>query len=128
MGRPIKNYKKAFWKVFSEYIRKRDKYVCISCGKQLTKETSDAGHYIPKTAGLTLYFDERNVHAQCTHCNRFMHGNLAKYALALIRKYGQDILEKLDMKRNLKVRYTDFDYQVLIKEYKKKIKDLTNVL
>lgn len=114
--------KKKFWKVFSEYIRRRDNGVCISCGKKDEWKYTDAGHYIAKTGGLSIYFDEQNVHAQCTGCNRFRHGNLAQYALALRAKYGEQILEKLEWKRRQLIQIHNEEYKRLIEEYKSKIK------
>ena len=91
--------KKQLWTIFSKYIRIRDDGVCFSCGKKDDWKNTDAGHYVPKTAGLALYFDEKNVNCQCTACNRFRHGNLSQYALALRQKYGEKILEELEWKR-----------------------------
>jgi 5-methylcytosine-specific restriction endonuclease McrA len=120
----MKDAKKSLWKVFSEYIRRRDKGVCISCGKRADWKTMDAGHYIPKTSGLALYFDERNVNCQCTSCNRWMHGNLSAYAIALIKKYGPDILEELDSQRNVIKKISEDEYKGMIEIYKNKIKSL----
>jgi len=125
MNKPSRQtLKKKFWKVFSEYIRRRDKGVCISCGKRDDWKNQDAGHYIPKTKGLSIYFDEKNVNCQCTYCNRFMHGNLTTYAIALRRKYGEEILEELEVKRRLFTKITESDYLQFIKLYKDKIKEL----
>lgn len=124
LDKSSKDLKKKLWKVFSEYIRQRDKGICISCGKKDDWKNTDAGHYIPKTAGLSIYFDERNVNCQCTYCNRFMHGNLSRYAIALRRKYGENILEELDEMR-VKTRKIDVvEYTNLIAYYKEKIKEL----
>jgi len=116
--------KKKFWKVFSEYIRRRDKGICISCGRVERWQDCDAGHYIPKTAGLSIYFCEKNVNAQCTACNRFRHGNLSQYALGLRRKYGEQILEELDWKRKQIIQIHDHEYKQFIEIYKNKIKEL----
>lgn len=118
----LKGYKRDLWKVFSLYIRLRDNGVCISCGKKDDIRKMDAGHYIPKTAGLSIYFDERNVHCQCTYCNRHMHGNLSKYALGLIEKYGDGILQELETRRNEFIKFNIYDYQELIEEYKERVK------
>lgn len=117
--------KKLTWKVFSEYIRQRDDGTCISCGKKDFWRKMDAGHYIPRTAGLSLYFDERNVNCQCTYCNRWMHGNLAKYAIALRKKYGETILEELDEKRKEFKRYNMIEYQQMIEKYKIKVLEVS---
>lgn len=58
--------KKSLWQIFSRYIRHRDNWTCITCGKYATGAGMHAGHYIPKSVGgIELYFDEENVHAQC---------------------------------------------------------------
>ena len=115
--------KKQLWIYFSKYIRQRDKGVCISCGKADEWKNTDAGHYVPKTAGLSLYFDEQNVHSQCTGCNRFRHGNLSQYALALKSRYGEGILEELEKKRTQIKKTTVQEYKDLIVLYKNKILD-----
>ena len=113
--------KNRLWKVFSEYIRKRDNGVCISCNKKEDWKLQDAGHYIAKTGGLSIYFDERNVHSQCTGCNRFRHGNLPDYALALQRRYGPNILQELkDQKQKIR-KISNKEYLELIDYYKNKV-------
>ena len=78
---------------------------------------SVAGHYVPKSYGLSLYFDERNVNSQCSGCNLFKHGDLSSYAVALRKKYGPDILEELDAKRKEVKKYTRAEYEELIRKY-----------
>ncbi len=115
--------KKELWIIFSKYIRQRDEGKCISCGKSDYWRNMDAGHYIPKTAGLAIYFDERNVNCQCTYCNRWMHGNLSQYALALQKKYGNSILEELDIKRRNLTKISVLEYRQMIEIYKNKLLD-----
>lgn len=119
--------KKSLWRVFSEYIRQRDGGVCISCGKGDFWRNMDAGHYVPKTAGLSLYFDERNVNCQCTYCNRWMHGNLSRYAIALRKKHGETILEELDSERVKIKKIEPAEYNRLIDYYKEKTKALKSL-
>lgn len=89
----------------------------------------DAGHYVPKNrGGLLLYFDERAVNSQCTYCNRFLHGNLDSYAIALRKQYGDSILEELaELKRKghgLKLPRSWFVER--IEYYQNKINELDN--
>lgn len=122
-----KQLKKQLWTVFSQYIRLRDKGVCISCGKKDNWRNMDAGHYIPKSngsAGMSTYFDTANVNCQCTRCNRFLHGNLSQYALALKKKHGDSILEDLENIRMMYVKYTSDVYESLITTYKQKVEKL----
>ena len=121
--------KDKFWKVFSEYIRRRDSdwqgmATCCTCGKVKHWKEMDAGHYNPKTDGLSMYFEEKNVHAQCNPCNRFGHGKLNNYAIFLRRKYGEQILEELDYKKRQFIKITEQDYERFIELYKDKIKNL----
>jgi len=121
------NWKKRFWKVFSEYIRRRDRGQCFTCSTRKDYKEMDAGHYIP--AGVcqlapALYFSEKNVHCQCTACNRFKHGNLSVYAINLVRKYGPNILTELDHLKNQHTKWTDWTYKVYIDEYKRKLEEL----
>lgn len=118
------------WAVFSKYIRQRDAdengmAACISCGTVKHYSEGDCGHYIPKSVSLALRFDERNNNFQCVGCNQFRHGNLTQYALALKRKYGENILEELDRDRRIGegFRISEAGYQELWEKYKAKIKD-----
>lgn len=122
MRNKTQRLKSKLWKVFSQYIRK--KYAdqngiveCVSCGKKDHWKEMDSGHYIPKSVSLSLMFDERNVHPQCTGCNRFRHGNLTTYALALQKKYGLGILEELDSQRHKITKISVSEYEELIKKY-----------
>ena len=87
-----KNY---LWTAYvSPFIRKRDcnpTAKCISCDKTITYETSDAGHFVPKSAGKFFYWNEDNIHAQCPDCNRFgSHDSGAIYYQNLCEKIGKD--------------------------------------
>lgn len=118
----LSTLKKKCWKVFSEYIRKKyadeDGVVnCVSCGKPEHWKNLHAGHYIPKSLGLSIYFEEKNVHPQCAGCNTFRHGNLSMYALALKEKYGEGILEELDEIRKQQVKFSKSDYREMIEKY-----------
>lgn len=121
--------KKRLWIVFSLFIRQsyadwQGNVACFTCGIVKHWKEMDAGHYHPRTDGLSLYFEEKNVHPQCTACNRFRHGNLTMYAIALRRKYGESILEELEWKRRQKITITEDEYNEFIMVYKNKIKEL----
>ena len=100
------------WSTFSKWIRNRDKR-CVTCGNT---ETLQAGHFWH----ACLDFDEVNINAQCTGCNKWRHGNLAKYSTYLIRKYGIEDFHALDLRhtRALAGEYkTEQDYEDLILKY-----------
>jgi hypothetical protein len=117
------------WDAFSKFIRQReaneDGFVaCFTCGNNGHWKDMDAGHYIPKSVSLALRFDERNVQVQCVGCNQWRHGNLTQYALALKRKYGENILEELDRDRRLGEGFKIYEsgYVELFEKYAAKLK------
>src|SRR5574343_407265 len=82
--------KKDLWKVFSAYIRKRDNNICFTCGRKGEGSGMHAGHFVPKSVGgLSLYFHEDNVHAQCYNCNINLGGNKYEYGKRLGDKAEQ---------------------------------------
>lgn len=94
-------------KSFQRYVRLRDKDLpCISCNNSNTKDWA-GGHYFSAGMYSGLMFDERNCHKQCnTHCNKYLSGNLLEYRKGLIKRFGNEFVEKLesesDQKRNYK--------------------------
>lgn len=113
------------WTVFSLFIRRRDADVngmaaCISCGTVKHYTEGDCGHYVPKSVSLVLRFNETNNNFQCRSCNLFRHGNLTAYALALKKKYGDNILEELDeiRRNNQGFKISEADYEEIYNRYK----------
>lgn len=93
----VSKKKKLLWEVFTKYIKLRDNYTCVTCGQHSKGQGMGGGHYIAKGAcGADYYFHEKNVHAQCTHCNLTLEGNRPAYRAFIIKKYGQEVLEDLE--------------------------------
>lgn len=111
--------KGVYWYFFSLFIRKRDveKYgTCISCGRPVTVETSQAGHFMPASScGRDLLFDERNVNAECSQCNAWDETHLLGYAEGLDRRYGSGTARSLRLQRD---RYR-FGRDGVVKDWKK---------
>ena len=119
----VKRLKRILWeKYFSPYIRIRDKYICFTCGKQLDKYTSHAGHFIPRGSYSDTMYDETNIHCQCPGCNTFKHGNLREYTLKMIDKYGREKVEELKKRSQTVKRCKAEELEGLIETYKSKIK------
>ena len=87
----VSTMKKKAWAVFSKWIRNRDGNRCFTCGKVGEGSGMHAGHYIPRSLSSYLYFDERNVHAQCFRCNIHLFGNADEYASRLGEKAVHDL-------------------------------------
>jgi hypothetical protein len=123
----LAKWKKEFWKTFAIYIKKRDKGVCITCGKVgLSGYEYQAGHCIPAGASpLKLYFDERNVSGQCMRCNQFLGGMGAVYRDKVDIKFGKGTFKELEkLLGDNSIIYDKKDYHNLIEKYKQKIEDL----
>ena len=118
----IPTLKRKLWKVFSLYIRERDSFKCITCGKVSVGQGMHCGHFIPKAVGgMALYFCETNNHAQCYNCNINLGGWGERYAEVLERKYG---IEKVNEMRGLihKIeKWSELDYLNKIEYYKDKL-------
>jgi len=118
--------KKELWKLFSEYIRRKDTVngiaICFTCGRKNEWKLMHGGHYIRASAGLSTYFDEQNVHVQCYACNIWRDGNSDEYALRLQERYGQDILNELNRRKHKIIK--DFHFEEKIRYYQEKIKSL----
>ena len=114
-------------RLFSEFIRKRDTKGgfgrCISCGKIITYDTSDCGHYVNRKH-MSTRFDEQNCNAQCRSCNRFDEGNIQGYRKGLIAKYGEKVVDMLEYKKHNVSCLGVNELEILIKHYKQKIKEL----
>jgi len=111
-------------RLFSLFIRKRDCTPigrCISCGKIITFETCDCGHYINRKH-MSTRFDEMNCNAQCRACNRFDEGAIQGYRKGLIEKYGHHVVEMLEIKKFNICPMKEADLDILIKYYLDKIK------
>ena len=78
-------------KIFSEFIRRRDTPggigKCCTCGKFITYETCDAGHWQSRGLKNTRY-NGLNVAAQCISCNRFQEGRKDRHRDFIEKKYG----------------------------------------
>lgn len=122
-----KSIEKRLDRVFSEYIRKRDTKngygKCCSCGRLTAFEDGDCGHFINRKWRSTRW-DESNSHFQCRRCNRFDEGNAAGYALFILDRYGREKVDYLRAVSRETARFTDSEGELMIAEYKQKIKAL----
>ena len=106
------------WKVFSQWIRKRDPY-CVThlvMGKQVPSE--NAGHFHHNV----LDFDEENINGQCINCNKWNSGRLAEYSIYLLKKLGKKKFDALNIRhfRAMKAEKHDEQYyQDIIDKYEK---------
>lgn len=112
--------------VVNRFIRLRDdKAPCISCGRHHTGQYH-AGHYLSVGAMPTLRFNELNIHKQCSACNNYLSGNIARYRINLIEKIGLEKVEWLEGKHE-PLKLTIPEILQIKAEYRAKIKQLNEV-
>ena len=93
----LKALKMTTWQAMSRFVRARDK-LCVTC----SGPGEHAGHYRHNSersqslGGNALWFDLRNINAQCNACNNYRSGNLNEYAIFLEKKHGPGILQELN--------------------------------
>lgn len=99
----VSDWKKECQKAFNAYIRARDYgKVCISCNRHISDiealrgHNVDCGHYRSVGAASHLRFNTYNAHSQCVQCNRDYSGNVVDYRINLIRRIGQDKVDRLE--------------------------------
>ena len=113
----VATLKKVLDQVFSQYIRQRDKGVCVTCGTKKPWKEQQNGHYVPRGHNATR-FDERNCNCQCIGCNVFKKGNMDEYTLFMIRKHGVEVLEELNKLKYKTKQFTSQELQEMIDHYK----------
>lgn len=122
------------WKIFSEYIRRRDALEysggdiakCCTCSHVAHWKEMDCGHFISRRH-LATKFDEKNNGIQCKGCNGFGSGKQFEYSIFLDNKHGKGTAEMLLAKSRNACKWGKFEYNLLIDEYKKKVKELQKV-
>jgi len=110
---------------FSKYIRR--KYLredglleCWSCHKLHAMSEMDCGHFVGRQHKATRFLEE-NCHPQCRYCNRYIEGNKDAYALSLVKHYGPDILERLQVEKHKTLHLLAADLIEIINRYKAKL-------
>ena len=111
----MKRLETVTWTIFSQYIRLRDSIKCGSighdwvecytCGKDILVKEAHASHFIPR-GKHSVRFNEMNVNSCCVYCNKYLHGNLGKYAIHLEEEYGKEALSQLIMLEQVIHKFT----------------------
>ena len=87
------------WIKISKKVKERDAgKPCISCGKTMQPHEIQAGHFIARNKCKEFYYDLRNIHAQCWHCNnnhQKQQETHEAFRNGLISRYGAEYVEDL---------------------------------
>uniref|UniRef100_A0A6H1ZPX5 Putative lambda recombination protein n=1 Tax=viral metagenome TaxID=1070528 RepID=A0A6H1ZPX5_9ZZZZ len=99
---------------------------CCTCGKLIRRldRNCHAGHFVTKGHGGSsgVYWDERNIHAQCNNCNRWQEGNQVEYYPFMLEKYGQAVIDELRLKHRLPRPNSIDEYGIYYREAYKELK------
>ena len=116
--RALKNAKQRAIDAFQMWVRYRDNWTCVVCGKHINpelpgaKQEMHAGHYISRRH-LSLLMDPKNVHAQCKNCNGAQNweGMDPRYTKYIVNTYGPEILDYLYLKQHeiCKIGHTEWE-------------------
>jgi len=104
--RKYKNPRIFAWDLMSKLVRLKNadwkgNVRCFTCGLEGRWQDYDSGHYIHRNS---LDFDPVNIQPQCSKCNKYLNGNLGRFAHAIVSKYGMGEWERLESLR-FKERY-----------------------
>lgn len=103
-------------RVFSIYIRERDRGVpCITCWKSW-EENHQCGHFMSRRH-LATRWTEKNAHGQCPKCNMWGAGEQYLHALAIEKKYGEWTAERIKNLAESTDKVTDDEVLEVIRKY-----------
>ena len=90
------------WALMSLYSRQKDLTMggcghasCVTCGKTEHWKNMDAGHWFHASKQSAVTYDHRNIHPQCTYCNKYLGGARDEYAVYIKNRYGAHVLDEL---------------------------------
>jgi len=116
----LKKLKTKADKLFSEYIRKRDK-VCQKCGREYPYQLH-CSHIITRS-NLRLRFDPQNAVTLCASCHMWWHANPTESGEWFIKAFPKNH-EYIEKVKNEIEQLRIPDYEILIKRLNKLLEDL----
>lgn len=110
---------------FNAWIRLRDADKgCVSCDKTASWSGQwHASHWLSVGSSPEHRFNPDNVHKACSVCNSHLSGNLHGYTPELLRRIGEEAMDKLMGPCDPK-RYTVEDLQAITAHYRKAAREL----
>lgn len=122
----VKSVKKLAWKVFSEYVRRKQADWqgygrCITCGKVDNWKSLQAGHFISRSKSNTL-FNLINVNPQCYRCNVLLKGNIISYYRFMQEVYGDEAITNLMEESEKERRWTVPELEQMIENWRIEMK------
>ena len=112
-------------KIFSLYIRTRDKWGCQRCGKQ-QKEKSTGYHcaHILGRSKQSVRWNELNAYGICYGCHLFIDTHPTEKTIWAINRLWKQEYDELCSISIQNVKFRDWEVEDLIKYYKDKLEKL----
>lgn len=73
---------------------------CVTCNTPKHWKDIDLGHYITRAIHAVRY-DDQNTAPQCKKCNRFMNGMPHEFRAYLVRMYGEQGVQELEVRAGM---------------------------
>lgn len=120
----ITQVQKKLWEECKRIIKLLYGNTCYTCGKtKLEGSNRHTGHFLPKsTCGSYLKYDLRNLRPQCYSCNINKGGNGAIFYNNMVKKEGQEYVDKIFKDRQKIIKAYDYYVDLLIAYQKIKTK------
>ena len=103
-------------KLFSQYIRKKNNYICEFCKRFFSEGKGlQASHFFSRRYE-NIRFDPENVSCFCISCHKYFHENRKDYVSWKLKKLGKKEYDLLEIRKNLYKKRDDFMDKLKIKE------------
>jgi hypothetical protein len=104
------------------YIKDRDNWACINCGKTKAQATMSWGHLRTSSVYYTRW-NELNIHCQCLGCNGRHEYDSSYYDKWFMDKYGQVVWNKLTEAHHRGEQIKTYEIAEIADYYEAKSKD-----
>ena len=110
-------------KAFSDYIRTRDGWRCVVCGRTRETASIQCGHLFSRTSYSTRW-SETNAVAQCAACNMRHEYDPWPLTLVYLDRDGQEAIDNLHDIHHRTRKYTTDEIQDIAKDFRRRLKIL----
>ena len=112
-----------FDKVFSDYIRTRDKWTCVRCGRYYPEGMRGGLHcsHFYGRANKAVRWDEKNADSHCYGCHQFFGANPELFREWKLNSMGEKEYKALRRRSQEVKKWTTTEKEAMYKDYLAKI-------
>lgn len=119
---PLSEIKKDLDVIYSLVVRMEPAFPngevkCFCCNRWEHWSKIQNGHFLKRSTHPSLIFNRKNTHPQTYYCNIQLKGNEIPYHASMVKHYGENILEELQILGLQKSGKGAFEYQIMLQEY-----------